>query len=63
MYSEWKANYSINSDYTHLKSTMNSIKPAVQIGIMSKHSKLLSEQHGCDHWEKDLSRHAGNMPE
>ena len=30
-------------------------KPSIPIGIMSKHSKFLSEQGGCDHWEKDLS--------
>ena len=40
---------------TYLKSAPDTIKSSTPIGIMPKHSKLLSEQHGCDHWEKDLS--------
>ena len=40
---------------TYLKSAPDTIKSSTPIGIMPKHSKLLSEQHACDHWEKDLS--------
>ena len=46
---------------TCLKSTPDTIKSSTPIGIMPKHSKLLSEQHGCDHWEKDLSESSTDL--
>ena len=46
---------------THLKSTPDSIKSSIPIGIMPKHSELLSERHGCHHWERELSENSMDL--
>ena len=48
---------------THLKSTCtpDSIKLSTPIGIMPKHSELLSKQDGCHQFEMDLSESTSDL--